>query len=128
MNAMGLLIYAKQCEALAQFYATVAGLQITHREPTLRRLEGAGVELLVHGIPDVIARDIRISSPPQRREDCALKLILSVPSLEAARLQIETLGGAWFAAESWRDAESKVCNAMDPEGNVFQLREPAAPP
>ena len=128
MNAMGLLIYAKRSEALAQFYATVAGLQITHREPSLLRLEGSGIELLVHGLPDAIAREISISSPPQRREDCALKLILSVPSLEAARLRVEALGGAWFADESWRDAESTVCNAMDPEGNVFQLREPTALP
>lgn len=122
--AAGLLVYAKQTERLAEFYAAVTGLQIRHREVGLVALAGGGVELLVHGIPEAIAQHIEIGVPPQRREDCALKFLFTVPSLDAARQQVEALGGRYFESEGWSGSDFRVCNAMDPEGNVLQLREP----
>ena len=122
----GLFVYAKDAERVASFYEAVAGMSRLQTPGDLIVLESADIQLLVHAIPEPIARDIEITSPPQRREDTALKFFLSVPSLDAARVAAARLGGEVFE-ENWRGPGFVVCNAMDPEGNIFQLREWTAP-
>lgn len=120
----GLFVFAKDLDRLADFYAAVAGLTAVHREPGLVVLTSTdGLQLVVHAIPEPIARDIHIAQPPERREDAALKFFFSVPDLAAAGAQAAGLGGQLFEAERWSGPGFTVCNAMDPEGNVFQLRE-----
>ena len=118
----GLFVYAKDAERVAGFYEAVAGMSRLRSSGDLIVLESADIQLLVHAIPEPIARDIEITSPPMRREDTALKFFLSVPSLDAARVVAARLGGEVFD-ENWRGPGFVMCNAMDPEGNVFQLRE-----
>lgn len=120
----GLFIYAKDPERLAGFYASVAGMVRLKSSPELLVLESPDLQLLVHAIPEHIARDIVIASPPERREDTALKFFFTVPSLSKARELAERHGGAVFN-ENWRGPGFVACNGMDPEGNVFQVREPA---
>lgn len=122
----GLFIYAKQPERIADFYAAVAGLREQHREPDLIALGSDDIQLLIHTIPEAIAREITISSPPVRRSEVALKFFLTVPSLAAAQAAAERFGGCLFENERWSGPGFTVRNAMDPEGNVFQLREPLA--
>ncbi len=98
---------------------------IQRATPELIVLESADIQLLVHWIPPPFAEGIVITSPPQRREDTALKFFFSVPSLAAARLAARAAGGEVFA-ENWQGPGFTVCNGMDPEGNVFQVREFAA--
>lgn len=120
----GLFVFAKDLDRLAGFYAAVASLHPLHREPGLAVLASAdGLQLVVHAIPEAIARDIRIATPPERRADVALKFFFSVPDLAAAGTLAAQLGGQLFETECWAGPGFTVCNAMDPEGNVFQLRE-----
>jgi predicted enzyme related to lactoylglutathione lyase len=121
----GLFIYALDPERVADFYCAVAGMARLHATPELIVLESADIQLLVHWIPPPFAEGIVITSPPQRREDTALKFFFSVPSLAAARLAARAAGGEVFA-ENWQGPGFTVCNGMDPEGNVFQVREFAA--
>lgn len=118
----GLFIYAKDPERIAAFYQTLAGMVRLATSADLIVLDSPEIQLLVHATPEPIARDITITSPPQRREDTALKFFFTVPSLGAARAEAARLGGAVFE-ENWRGPGFIVCNAMDPEGNVFQVRE-----
>ena len=118
----GLFIYALSPERVADFYCAVAGMARLHATPELIVLESADIQLLVHRIPPPFAEGIVITSPPQRREDTALKFFFSVPSLDAVRLAARALGGEVFA-ENWQGPGFTVCNGMDPEGNVFQVRE-----
>ena len=118
----GLFIYALDPERVADFYCAVAGMARLHATPELIVLESADIQLLVHWIPPPFAEGIVITSPPQRREDTALKFFFSVPSLAAARLAARAAGGEVFA-ENWQGPGFTVCNGMDPEGNVFQVRE-----
>lgn len=118
----GLFIYALDPERVADFYCAVAGMARLHAAPELIVLESSDIQLLVHRIPPPFAEGIVITSPPQRREDMALKFFFSVPSLAAARLAARGLGGDVFA-ENWQGPGFTVCNGMDPEGNVFQVRE-----
>lgn len=119
----GLFIYAVDAPRVAAFYAAVAGMQQLHARDELIVLESPDIQLLIHAIPPHIAAGIEIGSPPRKREDTALKFFFTVPSLAEARAQAARLGGEVFD-ENWQGPGFVICNAMDPEGNVFQLREP----
>ena len=118
----GLFIYAKDLERVAGFYEALAGMSRLRSDAELVVLHNPDIQLLVHQVPPQFAGDIVISSPPRRREQTALKFFFSVPSIAAARALAASLGGEVFA-ENWQGPGFIVCNAMDPEGNVFQVRE-----
>lgn len=118
----GLFVYAKDSEGIATFYESVAGMTRLHMSDELIVLQSPDIQLLVHKIPETMAKDIVISSPPEKREKTALKFFFTVPSLAKARTIASRLGGDVFN-ENWCGPGFVVCNAIDPEGNVFQVRE-----
>lgn len=120
----GLFVYAVDSNRIASFYEALAGMIRLHESPDLIVLESPDLQLLVHTIPSHIAATIAITSPPQKREDTALRFFFTVPSIAAARATASALGGEVFS-ENWQGPGFVVCNAMDPEGNVFQVRESA---
>ncbi|MDL5035412.1 VOC family protein [Comamonas resistens] len=120
--AAGVLIYAKHRDALANFYGSVLGMQQLYRDEHLTVIASPQLQLVVHAIPEAIASQVGIASPPARRENVALKFFATVPSIAEAARAAEVLGGQVFD-ERWQGAGFAVCNAMDCEGNVFQLRE-----
>ncbi len=120
--AAGVLIYAKDLNRLAQFYAQVLAMREVHREAALVVLESSALQLVIHAIPAEIAAHIQISTPPQRRADAAIKFFVTVASMSTAGQQAAALGGQVFD-ERWQGPDFALCNAMDCEGNVFQLRE-----
>ena len=121
----GLFVYAKDKERLCRFYEAVAGMTRLQDTSDLTVLESPDIQLLVHQIPVHIANEIAITVPPARREDTALKFFFTVASLAQARVEAAALGGEVWN-EFWEGPGFIVCNAMDPEGNVFQVREFAA--
>jgi predicted enzyme related to lactoylglutathione lyase len=121
----GLFLYALDMEAISGFYAEIAGMEMLSQTAELTVLESPDMQLLVHRIPAAIAATISLSSPPVRREDTALKFFFTVPSLADAREKARVLGGE-VGDENWQGPGFIVCNAVDPEGNVFQLRGPEA--
>ena len=118
----GLFIYAKDLERVARFYEAVAGMRRLRDDAELVVLQNADIQLLVHLIPPQFSKDVVVSTPPKRREQTALKFFLTVPSIAGARELAAHLGGE-VLSESWQGPGFNVCNAMDPEGNVFQVRE-----
>ena len=118
----GLFIYANDVEGIVHFYESVARMTKRHAEGDLVVLESPDIQLLVHRTPASIAADIVITAPPARRENTALKFFFTVASISEARSVAADLGGEVFS-ESWQGPGFIVCNAMDPEGNVFQVRE-----
>ncbi|HET8707988.1 MAG TPA: VOC family protein [Pseudomonadales bacterium] len=119
----GLFIYASDMTRLAEFYSRVLNMRTLHQTPELTVLQTDDVQLVVHAIPAQFAQDIRISSPPQLREQTALKFFFTVPSIAQAQAMAEKLGGG-VKAEIWTAPQFRVVNAFDPEGNIFHLREP----
>jgi len=118
----GLFVYAKDLSRMAAFYQAVLGLEPVQPSHELVVLRAPGIELLLHAIPAHIAAEIDISVPPIPREDAALKFFFTVPSLAAAAGIAARHGGEVLAAH-WRGPGFRVRNAVDPEGNIFQLRE-----
>jgi len=117
-----LFVYAKEAERVAGFYEAVAGMARLHTREDLIVLQSQDIQLLVHQIPADIGAEIVITSPPVRRENTALKFFFTVPDRAEARATAARLGGEVFS-ESWQGPGFVACNAMDPEGNVFQVRE-----
>jgi len=123
--AAGVLIYAKDFQALARFYEQVLDMQRLHEDEHIIVLESAALQLLIHALPAEIAARVQVGKPPQRRADVALKFFVTVPAIAEAVSVAQALGGQVFD-ERWQGPGFAVCNAMDSEGNVFQLREPLA--
>ena len=121
----GLFIYAKDLSRLADFYESLLGMSRVHSAPDLVVLRSPDIQLTLHAIPATIAASISISSPPEKREDAALKFFFTVPSITEAVAKAPALGGE-VLPEQWQGPWFCVCNAVDPEGNIFQVRESAA--
>lgn len=120
----GLFIYAKDLSRLAKFYESFLGMTRAHATPDLVVLRSPDIQLTLHAMPPAIAASITISDPPAKRDNTALKFFFTVPSLAQAQDLAPSLGGE-VLQEQWRGPGFTVCNAVDPEGNIFQVRESA---
>ncbi len=121
----GALIYAKNLATLSTFYQRLLGMKLLKADDTLHVMESADFQLLVHAIPPHIAATFTIATPPVPREDSALKLFFTVESLAHAESQAAEMGGS-VAGPVWDGPGFRLQNAVDPEGNIFQVREPIA--
>jgi hypothetical protein len=120
------VMYAKDLALLSDFYAAVGAMDVIESESGHVVLQAKGFQLVVVAIPPHIAATIQISSPPVAREDSPIKLVFLVGSIEAAAVQVARRGGHMNPAErSWQFRGATVLDGCDPEGNVFQLRQPA---
>jgi predicted enzyme related to lactoylglutathione lyase len=120
----GVLIYAKDVERLSRFYETVLAMSRKYESSDLVVLNSPDAELVLHGVPPKITASISITTPPARREQSALKPFFAVASIANARTAAAQLGGEVF------DRPMSIrgyiaCDACDPEGNLFQVRENA---
>ncbi|WP_432723311.1 hypothetical protein R0381_001178 [Jeongeupia wiesaeckerbachi] len=123
----GTVLYAKDIERVAAFYAGVLDMTISHAEATYIVLNTAAYELVVQRIPDAIAATIHIDVPPQARTNTAIKPVFVVTSLVNARTVAACLGGSIPPVEAeWRFGDFIVCDGVDPEGNVVQFRASAS--
>ena len=89
----GLVIYAKDMDRVARFYAAVLDLESVADDSGFIVLAKPSFELSVVRIPERIAAGIDIASPPELREDTALKPSFLVPSLQAVRAAACAAGG-----------------------------------
>lgn len=119
----GLFIYAKDLERVVRFYAELLGMVRLHTDPEICVLQSPDIQLVIHRIPPAYAANITITVPPTPREDTALKFFVTVPSLAQARTLAASLSGS-VAEQYWNGPGFRACNALDPEGNILQLREP----
>lgn len=118
----GALIYARDLGLLTHFYRTLLQMDIRSQDDAFVVMENDDIQLLIHGIPESIACDIDIQVPPQLREQGAIKLFFTVPSLAWAEARAADLGGG-LLPQQWPGPGFVLRNAFDPEGNILQLRE-----
>jgi len=118
----GAVLFAKDHANLARFYTEAMGLTPLSRAADHIVLACEGFRLVVHQIPSAIADEIKIDSPPRRRESGAIKLSFAVDSLEHVRTAVAALGGTVDpVASEWSDGETTTCIGHDPEGNTFNV-------
>ncbi|MEO8741793.1 MAG: VOC family protein [Lysobacteraceae bacterium] len=122
----GAVIYAKRVSDMRAFYAGAIGLDVMHAESDHVVLESPAFQLVVLAIPEPIAASIELASPPEWRTQTPIKLVFFVENIAAVRAVAPGLGGEVNVVErEWKFRQHTVCDGHDPEGNVFQLREPA---
>ena len=124
----GTLIYAKDLALLASFYRQLLSMSEVHATEelvVLRSFAGhlPNGDLIVHQIPVHIAETIVVASPPELREDTAIKPFFVVASFAEAQARVTSLGGALFGPQ-YEGPGFRLTSAYDPEGNIIQLREP----
>ena len=72
----------------------------------------------MRSLPD-IAEKIEIESPPVPRESEPVKLIFEVRDVEGERERLQSLGIRTLR-RPWQQ-HGEACDAINPEGNIFQL-------
>ncbi|MDM0020756.1 VOC family protein [Variovorax saccharolyticus] len=121
------VIYAKDIARVGAFYAAVAGFEIEEATADFIDLRAEGFQLFIVAPAPLIAQRIVVEQPPVRRENTPLKLVLSVSSLDDARREAALHGGSLVPADqAWTFQGLVHCDGIDPEGNVFQLRQSPA--
>ncbi|MCH9672223.1 MAG: hypothetical protein K0U93_12310 [Gammaproteobacteria bacterium] len=117
---LGTVIYAKELRRLVDFYSMFGFATKTEHPREYAVLSDGHSELNVVQIPDAIAVNISIRTPPIIRADTPIKLIVSVPCLESALLEVQANGGL-TPNETWEFQGRMTEDVIDPEGNVLQL-------
>ncbi len=126
---MTMVIYAKDKARVSAFYRETLGLHTTEAQPSHDLLQGPGVELVIHAIPEAYAADITITLPPQAREDTPFKPAFAVASLDAVRMAATACGGFLNPPDrAWQLHGATVLDGWDPEGNVVQFKQANAAP
>lgn len=114
------MLFVKDLDRMAAFYSDVLGLrpnEDTRLDDWIEFGDGAS-RFSLHAIPAAIAAGIPIESPPRVREQSAAKLTFEVRDVETTLTKIEAMGLP-LLRRPWGGTE-----AVDPEGNVFALRNP----
>jgi uncharacterized protein YjbI with pentapeptide repeats len=120
------VIYAKSLDRVQAFYQGVLAFEIRHTQPDHVLLTSSAWRLTIVKIPESVATSIAIAAPPTRRSQAAIKLVFEVADLPAARERAQTLGGELSSeASEWIYQGYRICDGLDPEGNVLQFRQVA---
>lgn len=117
MRLASAMIFVKDLDRMAGFYTDTLGLKPVEetRLENWVEFEGAGARFSLHAIPAAIASQIQIASPPQPREQGAVKLSFEVGDAAAEIQRLEALGVP-LLRRPWG-----AVDAVDPEGNVFGI-------
>jgi predicted enzyme related to lactoylglutathione lyase len=125
----GAVLYAKDLERVASFYAAALSLNVAGRDEEHVHLKTGAVDLVVRQIPADLASKIPVATPPSRRDDAAIKLVFFVSDLPRLHSAVTTHGGVMDrSAKPWVFDGCQVWDALDPEGNVVQFRIPSVEP
>lgn len=120
----GAVIYARDMELLVQFYKAL-GFDVLDRQDGHTNLGSANSELMIIQAPAEIVGSIDMTVPAAVRTHTPIKLVFNVPSIEATAQQVNTHGGRVDRGQArWDFGDFYVQDAVDPEGNILQLREP----
>ena len=106
---------------MKRFYGDMLGVEPTNQNwaDVWIAFDNRGIRFCLHAIPSALAMNIDIATPPLMRENEAVKLIFEVKDVEAQRERLESLG-IQTIRRPWQKP-GQACDAVDPEGNVFQI-------
>lgn len=122
----GAMLYASHPPLVARFYEHLLGMKPLAASPQRIVLESPDFQLVVHALPPAVAPTIHVPNPREPRQT-AVRLFFTVDSLKDARALARQLGGS-IGEPEFPGPGFVVCIGMDPEGNLFQIRETRAVP
>ena len=118
------VVFVDDVARLAAFYQALAHMTMLHADPQHAVLEIPGFQLTIHSLR---RSDSAAASAYPARETAHVKLCFPVDSIARARTTAAGFGGeVWSANKEWEavDRGFRACDGRDPEGNVFQVRQP----
>ena len=118
------VVYAKNLDRMVDFYVAL-GLTVDEAQRgDYAVLTGPELELSIVQTPEHIASQIELSNPPQAKERTPIKLVFFVSSIDETLAATCLLGGrVKDGSKRWQFRGHAVQDAVDPEGNVYQLRQ-----
>ena len=121
MQLRGAILFVKDLERMTRFYGRMLGASPISQGRTDRwaTFETNGNRFSLHAIPTEIAKSVEIKSPPTPREEDPVKLIFEVTDVELERAWLESLA-VQILRRPWQKP-GEACDAVDPEGNIFQI-------
>lgn len=123
-NKVSAVVFVRDLARMTAFYQDVLNARAGCSGDGHATLHCAGFALVLHQIPRQHAENLRSETPPQRREQAAIKLCFPVDSIVRARRVAAERGGELDAGPPrWVVEQQKICLGHDPEGNVFQVSE-----
>jgi predicted enzyme related to lactoylglutathione lyase len=118
------VIYAKNLDRLVAFYGALGLNMDEGKLGDYAVLTGPETEISVVQIPDHVASRVDLSEPSQARENTPIKLVFFVESIEETLAATLVLGGRLQdGSKRWHFRGHAIQDAVDPEGNIYQLRE-----
>ncbi len=118
------VIYAKEMDVLKAFYQNLDFAEVAGDGETFATLAKDQSELTIVQAPVNIAEEIELAGPVLSRVYTPLKLVFLVASIEESAQLLNAAGGRIDRGQArWEMGEFFVQDAVDPEGNIFQLRE-----
>lgn len=128
MQLRGAMLYVRDLERMKRFYGDMLGIEATNQNWTNAwvTFDAGDVRFALHAIPAGIAENIEVRCPPVPREHEPVKLIFEVKDVEGERERLESLG-VQMLRRPWQQS-GEACDAVDPEGNIFQLCSSGADP
>jgi catechol 2,3-dioxygenase-like lactoylglutathione lyase family enzyme len=113
------MFFVKDLDRMVSFYGETLGLKVIEetRIGNFVEFDAGGGTFALHAIPREIADQIEISSPLKPREKCPVKLTFEVEDAASEIKRLQGLG-VTIIQRPWG-----VCDAVDPEGNIFQLSD-----
>ena len=120
----GAVIDVQRLELTRAFYVACLGLVVVEHDDTTVMLRSDEWTLHLVTVPAAVAATIELSEPPRRRAESPLKPVFEVVGIEALRGRIAELGGKARPAGTRPFVRRRLAlDAVDPEGNLIQLRE-----
>lgn len=119
MKLMLAMVFVKNMERMTAFYRDGLGLRVIPEKSTRgwTVFDAEGAQFALHQIPPGIAAGIEIREPPEERSNTPIKLIFETAEMDAVCARIQASGAKVLEA---RNSGSR--DAIDPEGNVFQIK------
>lgn len=124
MRLNGAMIFVKDLPRMAAFYTDTLGLKPIGETgmETWVEFDTGDARFSLHAIPAPSAAEIEIASPPEPRERVPVKLFFEVEDAGSECARLESLG-VTILRRPWGASE-----AVDPEGNIFQIRSRVSGP
>jgi predicted enzyme related to lactoylglutathione lyase len=124
MPQQGLVVFAKNKKRVSAFYQQTLSLKVIESDSSYELLRDKGYEVVVHTIPKKYAVGIKITKPPEPREETPFKPTFVVKSLAHVRSAAEATGGYLKPeAGAWHFRGHVVLDGWDPEGNIVQFKQ-----
>ena len=116
------MLYAKDLKKMTAFYRDVLGFGVipSRYDPEeFVVLDVGSAQLCLHQIPEVIARTITITDPPEPRYKVPVKIMFVTEDVETLRERLIARGVPMGSLQSYPPLI--YCDGPDPEGNIFQI-------